>query len=330
MRVLTDQTLVACLSDLTGIPADELHDSGSLLRRLPEIEAALRRRLIGQEQAVDAAISALRGRLLRVAATRPVLNLLCVGPSGVGKTEFARLLARICLGDPDALVRLDGSEYREAHSLAKLIGSPPGYVGHGPGQLTEAVRRRPRSVVLVDECEKAAPEVLNVFLQVMSAGRLTDSMGTTVDFRHTLVVLTSNLGNVSTGSQMPERAAFAAQVTEAVHREMRPELLGRMDAVVVFQHLDMDAFEKIVRLKLRDTAESLHAVEELVATSDAVTELAREAWSPDMGARRIDTVIQRRIDPGIVALIERGQLDPRRPASVCLSLQDHEYLFERI
>ena len=327
MRDLDDATLYACLSDLTGIPANELYDSNSLLRRLLDVDSALRSRLVGQDQAVDAVISALRARLLRNASTRPVLNLLCVGPSGVGKTELAKLLARVCLGDADALVRLDGSEYREAHSVARLIGAPPGYVGHGPGRLTEAVRRRPRSVVLLDECEKAAPEVLNVFLQVMSAGRLTDSTGTTVDFRHAFVILTSNLGNSTTGRALPDKDAFAAQINEAVRQELRPELLGRMDAVVVFQHLEVQALEAIVKLKLEDHARDLHSIDAIHASPEAISELAHEAYSPNSGAREVDRVLNCRIDPAIAQMAANGLLSTGQTGTLNISLDDGEYLF---
>lgn len=328
LRPLQLETLYICVSALTGIPAEELADAGSLLRRLPLIEATLRAHLIGQERAVEVAISALRARLLRQSATRPILNLLCVGPSGVGKTELARQLARVCLGNSDVLVRIDGSEFHEPHSLARLIGAPPGYIGHGPGYLTEAVRRRPRSVVLFDECEKAAPEVLNAFLQVMSAGRLTDAMGTTVDFRQTLVVLTSNLGNTPVGHHLPDPDSFEEQITGAVRHALRPELLGRLDATVVFHHLSPDAMQQIVYLKLDECAESLRMVETFDATPEAVEALAREAWSPDSGARQVDTVIQQRIDPAIAALLERGFLDSSRSVTVHIDYQQGDYVFE--
>ena len=328
MRDLAESTIYACISDLTGIPANELYDCNSLLQRLPDIEHVLRQRLVGQDQAVDAVISSLRARLLRNASTRPVLSLLCVGPSGVGKTELSKLLARICLGDSEGLIRLDGSEYREAHSVARLIGAPPGYVGHGPGRLTEAIRRRPRSVVLLDECEKAAPEVLNIFLQVMSAGRLTDSTGTTVDFRHSLIVLTSNLGNSTTGSISPDKAVFAAQVNDAVRQELRPEFLGRMDAIVVFQHLDQCSLESIVSLKLTDHAQDLHGVGAITASPEAITELARESYDPNSGAREVDRVLQRRVDPAIAQLTANGLLSSLSDATVNISLDSGEYVFQ--
>lgn len=329
MREVSATTLYEQVAALAGLPAGELWDTGSLLRRLPTIQAELRARLLGQETAVDTILSALRARLLRNAADRPVLCLLAVGPSGVGKTETALQLARTCLGNPEAVVRLDMSEYMEPHAVSRLIGAPPGYVGHeAGGQLTEAVRRWPRSVVLFDEIEKADPEVLNVLLQITSAGRLTDGAGQTVDFRRTMIVLTSNLGNQRTGV-LPERRSFERQVLEAVESQLRPELLGRLDGIVVYHHLSREAVEGIVRLQLSDLAESLHGVSAFEATPEAVRQLATEADSPNSGAREVGRTLKRRVDPAILRLLEQGLLDLRRPVPVRIRFEEGDFLFDR-
>jgi len=330
MRTLRPETIARCIAQLTGIPEQELTDPVALLRRLPDVERAICDRLIGQNEAVGAVTSALRARLLRNASDRPILGILCVGPSGVGKTELARLLASTCFGSDEALFRIDGSEYREPHSIARLIGAPPGYVGHGPGQLTEAVRRRPRSVVLMDEVEKASPEVLNAFLQILSAGRLTDAMGTTVDFRGTMAVLTSNLGNAPGGNGSADPSRYRERVMEVVRRELRPELLGRLDSVVVFRHLDLQDVMRIVRLQLDRAAEEMQGVGCFEVTDDALERLAAEAYSPDSGAREVERVIRARVDPAISALLDAGIIAPNDATHVRISIDADAYVFERI
>ena len=182
-------------------------------------------------------------------------------------------------------------------------------------------------MVLLDEAEKAAPEVLNLFLQILSAGRLTDATGTTVDFRHSLVVLTSNLGNSAAETIVPNRAEYRAQIERALRSELRPELLGRMDAIVVFHRVELEHIRTIVRIKLSDLASTIRGVSRIEPTSAAVQSLAEESWSPDAGARAIDTILAQRIDPAIAMMIERGQLNQSSEAPLQLDFDGSDYVY---
>lgn len=221
-----------------------------------------------------------------------------------GKTETALQLATSFGGSSEALVRVDCSEYSERHSLARLIGAPPGYIGHEQGgMLTEALRRRPRCVVLFDEVEKAAPEVHNLLLQILSAGRLTDGMGNTADFRHACLILTSNLGNrpaalqAVDGDLTPGKDPNTAGLLQAVRAALPVELLGRLDATVPFSRLSVEDLEQIVDLKLQDLAQRIPQVQALTATDAARRWLAEHVWSPDYGARELDRVLRSDLEP---------------------------------
>jgi len=324
---LTLETLHEQISLSTGIPLEELSDPIAMLNRLPRIEADLRAHLIGQGAAVDAIMLALSARVLRENAQRPILNLLCVGPSGVGKTETALQLTRVCFGGTNALHRFDGSEYSEEHSVAKLIGAPGGYRGYGTGgQLTEAVRRRPRSVVLFDEIEKTASTVRHMLLQTLDAGRLTDTSGKTADFRRTIVVCTSNLGN-HTVEERPDPESYERQVREAIGEGLSPEFLGRFDAIVVYRHLSQTDLIPIVQLKLEQTAKDVRAITTLEATPAAIEALAHEAYAPNSGAREVERVFRRRIDPGLHLMLQTRKLDPTRPSHVRVDFDGREFIF---
>lgn len=326
MTSLSTQTLYEQISQITGIPVEEMSDADALMERLPTMRATLNRNLVGQSVAVEEITKALRARLLRETARRPLLALLCVGPSGVGKTQTALDLARFVLGDASAVHRFDGTEYSEDHSVAKLIGSPPGYVGFGSGgTLTEAVRRRPRAVVLFDEIEKASVPVRQILLQILDAGRLTDATGQTVDFRRTLFICTSNLGN-SAEASVPDPHAYETRVRAAVAQELPPELVGRFDAVVVYRHLNQEALQSIVRLKLRELAGELRAVNSIVASDAAVAALAQEAEAPNAGAREIERVIRRRLDVALEAMIQRGILSSKSGTTIVLDYEENEYI----
>ncbi|NCO40392.1 MAG: hypothetical protein COZ06_02305 [Armatimonadetes bacterium CG_4_10_14_3_um_filter_66_18] len=311
---LEQDVVLDVLSHMTGVPKSSIRAAGPVGAGIDEIEAHLRGTLIAQETAIGCIVQSLKSRLLRGAEERPVFCGLFVGPSGVGKTEAALQLAEAFAGTRDALVRVDGSEYREPHTVARLVGSPPGYVGYGEGgYLTEAVRRRRRCVVLFDEVEKAAAEVQNTLLQVMSAGHLTDATGRRVDFRHAVLILTSNIGNreataaATVGGEM-DHDLYEQKIRLAVREQFPLELLGRLDAVVVFRHLDRAALCEIVTLKVRELAHRLKGVAGIELSEAACTALAEEAYQPDAGAREVDRVLRERVDRGFLALMERGSL----------------------
>ena len=219
-----------------------------------QMEERLRERVVGQDEAIEAVANTVRAARAGLQdPNRPLGSFLFLGPTGVGKTETARALAEFLFDDEQAMVRIDMSEYQEKHTVSRLIGAPPGYVGYDEaGQLTEAVRRRPYSVVLFDEVEKAHPEVLNVLLQLLDDGRLTDAQGRTVDFRNTIVIMTSNLGS-AVDRRARARAAdeIRERVMEAVRSHFRPELLNRIDEIVIFQPLGLEQIQRIVEIQLR-------------------------------------------------------------------------------
>jgi ATP-dependent Clp protease ATP-binding subunit ClpA len=320
-RVLTDDAVCHALARMSGLGVEHLRQTRDPRASLAAVEAAFRRRIVGQPQAWGPLLAGLRSRMLRGLEDRPHLCLLLAGPSGVGKTETARQLAVAFGGSSEALVRLDGSEYSEPHCVARLIGSPPGYVGYGEGGLlTEAVKRRPRCVVLLDEVEKAASTVHNLLLQVMSAGRLTDGTGNSIDFRHSCLILTSNLGNRLTGAGgCPSEAAEQAQAIEAVRRGLPVELLGRLDAIVPFRRLSLPDLQRIVTLKLEELAAALPAIAELVADDATTAWLAQQAWSPNYGAREVDRVIRAEVEPLLSAWLWQDGVESA-PRAVRLAL----------
>jgi ATP-dependent Clp protease ATP-binding subunit ClpA len=292
----------------TGIPVQQL--LAGERQKLLELEARLGERVIGQPEAVAAVAAAIRrARAGMKAPSRPVGSFLFLGPTGVGKTELAKALAASLFDEEEALVRLDMSEYMERNAVARLVGAPPGYVGYEEGgQLTEAVRRRPYAVLLLDEVEKAHPEVFNLLLQVLDDGRLTDSQGRTVDFRHTVVIMTSNLA----GRAILERAravegseamalqaeeALQTEVDQALARQFRPEFLNRIDEVIRFRPLDRQDLQRIVRLQLRELAGLLAEQQLRLEVAEAVVSaLAERGYEPEYGARPLRRVMRRWIE----------------------------------
>jgi len=306
------------VAEWTGIPVTRLVDSER--KRLARLEALLAKRVVGQDEALGAVSRAVRRARAGVQdPNRPVGSFLFLGPTGVGKTETARALAEFLFDDERAMVRLDMSEYMEAHSVSRLVGAPPGYVGFDEGgQLTEAVRRRPHSVVLFDEVEKAHPKVLNALLQLLDDGRLTDGQGRTVDFRNVVAIMTSNIAGPEILAAADGKAALPdtwrrveERVRERLRQHFRPEFLNRLDDVVVFRPLSPASLEKIVDIQLARVAELAARQDVTLTVSDeARARVAREGWDPAFGARPLKRAVQRLVqDPLATALLE-GALSP--------------------
>ncbi len=320
-EVVDEEDIAEVVSLWTGIPVERMLQEER--ERLARMEEILSERVVGQEEAVRAVAEAVRrARAGLKDPGRPIGSFLFLGPTGVGKTELSKALAWFLFDDEDALIRLDMSEYMERHAVSRLIGAPPGYVGYEEGgQLTEAVRRRPYSVILLDEIEKAHRDVFNILLQVLDEGRLTDGQGRTVDFKNTLIIMTSNLGSESilgrgelgfgggTTSEVEEHERLKARVLEEVRRFFRPELLNRLDGVIVFRRLSPEALAKIVELKLEELAQRLEEQKiEIEVTPAAKELLAKKGYSPEFGARPLGRVIEQEIENELAKLIISGEL----------------------
>ena len=310
--LLREQVEAGDIADLvarwTGIPVQRL--LAGERRKLLELDAHLAERVIGQAEAVTAVAAAIRrARAGMKDPRRPVGSFLFLGPTGVGKTELAKALAGSLFDEEEALVRLDMSEFMERNAVARLIGAPPGYVGYEEGgQLTEAVRRRPYAVLLLDEVEKAHPDVFNLLLQVLDDGRLTDSQGRTVDFRHTVVVMTSNLASPAilehARSGSTDDSALQQQVDAALSSQFRPEFLNRVDEVIRFRPLEVSDLVRIVQLQLKDLAALLAEQGLALLVDDAVAEaMARQGHEPEYGARPLRRVLRRQLENPLSTLL---------------------------
>ena len=325
-RPVTEEDIAAVVANWTGIPVTRLtEDEG---QRLLHMEDTLHGRVVGQEEAVKAVARAIRrGRVGLKDPKRPIGSFLFLGPTGVGKTELCKSLAEAMFGDESAMIRIDMSEYMERHTVSRLIGSPPGYVGHEEGgQLTEKVRRKPYSVVLFDEIEKAHEDVWNVLLQILDDGRITDSQGRTVDFKNTVIVMTSNVGAKSitaaggrlgfsaeeSESEADEEKKFA-KVRETVLAELRqmfrPEFLNRIDDIIVFRPLTKENIAEIARRMLKTVAVRMETMGiRLDASDEAVEELAKEGFDPVYGARPLRRAIQNKVEDAVAEQLLSGDL----------------------
>ncbi|MGF1618101.1 MAG: AAA family ATPase, partial [Acidimicrobiia bacterium] len=302
---VSDQDVAEVVSRWTGVPVTRLMQGE--MEKLVRLEDHLHQRVVGQERAVASVANAVRRSRAGLSDPhRPIGSFLFLGPTGVGKTELARALAEFLFDDERAMVRIDMSEYMEKHSVSRLIGAPPGYVGYDEGgQLTEAVRRRPYSVILLDEVEKAAPEVFNVLLQLLDDGRLTDGQGRTVDFTNSVLIMTSNLGSEHIQPDLPGEVV-EARVLDAVRIHFRPEFLNRIDDMIVFDRLSRKDLRQIVDIQLKDLRRRLEARRiDLAVADDALDLLAERGYDPVYGARPLKRLLQTSIaDPLAKGLLE--------------------------
>jgi ATP-dependent Clp protease ATP-binding subunit ClpC len=312
---VTVEDIADIVSRRTGIPVSQLTQEER--DRLLKLEERLHERVVGQDEAVEAVAEAVRRARAGLAdPSRPDGSFLFLGPTGVGKTELARTLAETLFGSEDVMVRLDMSEYQERHTVSRLVGAPPGYVGHEEaGQLTEAVRRKPYAVLLFDEIEKAHADVFNILLQILDDGRLTDSQGRTIDFKNTILIMTSNLGADRIQAFARKESGSFDELKEALmevlRHSFRPEFINRIDEIIVFQALTMEQLKQITRLMLDRVARRLRAQHIEVEFSDeAVEHLAEIGFDPEFGARPLRRAIQRELENEVSRLLLRGALQP--------------------
>ena len=304
---VTDEDLARVIQLWTGIPAQKIVESD--LRRLADLDKKLKAKVIGQDEAVDVVSKAVRRGRICVSPRRRPASFIFVGPTGVGKTELVKQLANELFDTPETLIRLDMSEFMEKHSVSRIIGSPPGYVGYDEaGQLTEKVRRKPYSVLLFDEIEKAHPDVMNILLQILDEGKITDAQGRTVSFENTVIVMTSNAGSSRSegalGFGKTQGDVNKEKALKALREFLRPEFLGRVDEIVVFNDLDEDAFKKIAVLMLDEFREPLRDKGiTFTYTDEAVAELAKESVGGTRGARDLRNNIRRKVEDKIAEKI---------------------------
>jgi ATP-dependent Clp protease ATP-binding subunit ClpB len=304
-----EEDVAEVVSKWTGIPVSKMLEGE--VEKLIHMEERLKQRVVGQDDAIVAVSNAVRrARAGLQDPNRPIGSFIFMGPTGVGKTELARALAEFLFDDEQAMVRIDMSEFMEKHSVARLIGAPPGYVGYEEGGfLTEAVRRRPYSIVLMDEIEKAHPEVFNILLQILDDGRLTDGHGRTVDFKNTVVIMTSNIGSqwiVDLGAKDYEE--MRRRVIDAVKAHFKPEFLNRIDELIIFHGLGLEEIKAIVEIQVKKLQQRLLERRlQLKMSENAKEWLAKEGFDPAYGARPLKRVIQKEIQDQLAMKILEGK-----------------------
>jgi len=308
------------VSRWTGIPVTRLLEEE--IKKLEKMEEILQKRVIGQPEPIEAIANAIRRSRAGISEeNRPLGSFMFLGPTGVGKTETARALAEFLFNDENSLVRLDMSEYMEEHTVSKMIGSPPGYVGYEEGgQLTEKIRRRPYSVILLDEIEKAHPKVFNILLQILEDGRLTDAKGRTASFRNTILIMTSNVGSniisaeASLGflggdKKISQKETLKEKVMSSLKENFRPEFLNRIDEIIIFNYLGKPEIKKIVDLELAKVAGRLDNRKIEIKVSESAKEfLAEKGFDQNLGARPLKRVIQRQVLDPLSLKIVSGQI----------------------
>ena len=304
---VTEEHLAKVIELWSGVPASKVKESE--LQKVADLETRLKKRIIGQDEAVDAVAAAVRRSRIRLSAKKRPASFIFVGPTGVGKTELVKVLSEEMFNNVEPLIRLDMSEFMEKHSVSRIIGSPPGYVGYDEaGQLTEKVRRRPYSIVLLDEIEKAHPDVMNILLQILDEGRITDAQGRQVSFENTIIIMTSNAGSERQGSALGfDKTRYddaRDRATTALREFLRPEFIARVDEVVVFRPLEQKDMEKIAALMLEELKAGLKEREIIFDWSeDVLRQAAAEAYGHKSGARDLRAVLRRRVEDPICALL---------------------------
>jgi ATP-dependent Clp protease ATP-binding subunit ClpB len=321
-----EEDVAEVVAKWTGVPVSKMLEGE--MQKLLTMEERLRQRVIGQDEALEAVANAVRrARAGLQDPHRPVGSFIFLGPTGVGKTETARALAEFLFDDERAMIRLDMSEYMEKHAVARMIGAPPGYVGYEEGgQLTEAVRRRPYSVVLFDEIEKAHSDVFNVLLQILDDGRLTDSKGRTVDFKNTVLIMTSNLGSREIQSVSDDEKQVREAVTQVLQEHFKPEFLNRIDDTVVFHRLSREQISQIIEVQLERLRQMLHERNIAIVLDDSAKDLlSREGYDPNFGARPLKRAIQTLIQNPLAMKLLRGEIQPGQ--TVTVSARNDEMVF---
>ena len=313
-NAVTDDDIAKVIELWTGIPAAKVKESD--LKKLSGLKEEIKKRIVGQDEAVEAVVSAVKRSRVQITPHRRPASFIFVGPTGVGKTELVKVLSEQLFHTPETLIRLDMSEFMEKHSVSRIIGAPPGYVGYDDaGQLTEKVRRKPYSVILFDEIEKAHPDVLNILLQILDDGRVTDAQGRVVNFENTVIVMTSNAGSEGSSNPMgfgkTKSEAVKEKAVAALEQFLRPEFIGRVDEIVVFAPLTLESFEKIADIAIRELRDTLKERGIALEYSNEVCAfVAEKSHGGKRGARDLRNFVRKEIEDKIVEMmIENSDLE---------------------